>query len=112
VTSVVDPANLHRRGRKSWHKNGTDWRCDKIIKNILGLIVSETVLLCMGYTCLCGERVTAFRVQTNGAAGNRLSSKTVTCKNGHVRLVTVDQLRTLDHWIEETEDEQELATGT
>jgi hypothetical protein len=61
---------------------------------------------------LYGETVTAFRIQTNGAAGNRLSSKTVTCKNGHVRVITVDQLRTLDHWIEETEEEQELVTGT
>ena len=53
-----------------------------------------------------------FRIQTNGTAGNRLSSKTVTCKNGHVRVVTVEQLRMLDHWLEETEDEQEMATGT
>ncbi len=74
--------------------------------------MGDAVLLCMGYTCLCGEKVTVFRVQTNTAAGNRIFRKTVTCKNGHVRVVTIDQLRTLDHWVEETEDEQVLATGT
>jgi hypothetical protein len=68
--------------------------------------------VCMGYICLCGEEVTVFRIPTSTATDNRISRKTVTCKNGHVRVVTVDQLRMLDHWIEETEDEQELATGT
>ena len=74
--------------------------------------MSDSVLVCMGYTCLCGEKVTVFRIPTSTPAGNRISSRTVSCKHGHVRVVTVDQLRMLDHWIEETEDEQELATGT
>lgn len=69
-------------------------------------------LLCMGYICLCGEQVTVFRIRTSGAAPNRITGKTVTCKNGHARVVTVDQLATLDHWVEGTEDRQELATGT
>ncbi len=60
------------------------------------------VLLCMGYTCLCGEKVTVFRIPTSSAADSRISGKTVTCKKGHVRVVTIDQLRTLDHWVEET----------
>ena len=74
--------------------------------------MEESFLLCMGYTCLCGETVTVFQIQTNRAAPNRISAKTVTCKNGHARVVTVDQLAMLDHWVEETEDERELATGT
>jgi len=73
--------------------------------------MEESVLLCMGYTCLCGERVTVFRIQTSATIPSRITGKTVTCKNGHARLVTIDQLATLDHWVEEIE-EQELATGT
>lgn len=72
----------------------------------------DSVLLCMGYTCFCGEKVTAFRIRTNGALPNRIASITVTCQNGHARLVTVDQLATLEHWVEGIEDQQELATGT
>ena len=70
-------------------------------------------MFCLGYDCLCGERVTVFRVRTTRAAPNRIASKTVTCKNGHARVVTVDQLATLDHWVEEWKDQQEeLTTGT
>jgi len=76
------------------------------------LFMCDTVLLCMGYSCLCGDKVTVFRIQTNAAVPNRITRKTVTCKNGHARVVTIDQLATLDHWVEEIEEEQELATGT
>jgi hypothetical protein len=76
-----------------------------------GYSVSDSaLLLCIGYTCMCGERVTVFRVQMNQTASNRLLKKIVTCKNGHIRTVTVDQLVTLDHWVEEIE-EQEFAAG-
>jgi len=71
----------------------------------------RALLLCIGYTCLCGERVTVFRIQTNRTVPNHLSTRIVTCNKGHCRTVTVDQLVTLDHWVEEIE-EQELATGT
>ena len=74
-------------------------------------VSDSALLLCIGYTCLCGEQVTVFRVQMNQAASNRLFTRIVTCKNGHIRTVTVDQLAALDHWVEEIE-EQELATGT
>jgi len=67
--------------------------------------------LCIGYTCPCGQQVTVFRIQMNQAASSRLFTRIVTCRNGHCRNVTVDQLVTLDHWVEEIE-EQELATGT
>jgi hypothetical protein len=70
--------------------------------------MQDSVFVCMGYTCLCGEKVTVFRIPTSTPSGNRIRRKTVTCKNGHVRVVTVDQLRMLDYWIEE----EELATGT
>lgn len=65
------------------------------------------LLLCMGYTCLCGEKVTVFRIQTNRAVRNCISDKTVACKHGHVRVVTVEQLRTLDHWLEAYADQNE-----
>jgi len=74
--------------------------------------MSDSVLLCMGYTCLCGEKVTVFRIQTNAAVANRITGKTVTCKSGHARAVTIEQLATLDHWVEGIQDEQELGTGT
>jgi hypothetical protein len=46
----------------------------------------------------------------NQPVPNHLLKRTVTCRNGHTRTVTVDQLVTLDHWVEEKE-KQELATG-
>jgi hypothetical protein len=73
-------------------------------------VSDSTLLLCIGYTCLCGEQVTVFRIQMNQSLPNRLLKKIVTCRNGHIRTVTVDQLATLDHWVEEIE-KQELATG-
>lgn len=74
--------------------------------------MSDTVfLLRMGYTCLCGEKVKLFRIRMNRATPNRTYTRIVTCKNGHIRTVTVDQLASLDHWVEEIE-EQALATGT
>jgi len=77
-----------------------------------GRSVGDTgFFLCIGYTCFCGERVTVFRIQTNRIVPNHLSTRIVTCNKGHCRTVTVDQLDTLDHWVEEIE-EQELATGT
>jgi len=34
------------------------------------------------------------------------------CKNWHIRMITVGQLATLAHWVEEIDDQPELATGT
>jgi hypothetical protein len=75
------------------------------------MIEMEKFFLCLGYTCACGEKVTVFRLPINFGIQDYISSKTVTCMKGHTRSVTIDQLATLDHWVEKIEDE-ELKTGT
>ncbi len=65
--------------------------------------MNDAFLLCLGYTCLCAERVTVFELPVNSAKQVSLSEKTVSCRNGHTRTVTVDQLGTLDHWIDTEE---------
>jgi hypothetical protein len=61
---------------------------------------SDSFLLCLGYTCMCGERVFVFKLPVNSGKQIAISPKTVSCRNGHSRTVTVDQLGTLDHWID------------
>ncbi len=65
--------------------------------------MNDTFLLCLGYTCMCGERVTVFELPVNSGKQIALSTKTVSCRNGHSRTVTVDQLGTLDHWLDADE---------
>ncbi len=65
--------------------------------------MNDSFLLCLGYTCMCGERVTVFELPVNSGKQVALSTKTVSCQNGHSRTVTVDQLGTLDHWIDTDE---------
>jgi hypothetical protein len=61
-------------------------------------------VLCLGYTCPCGERVTVFRLSMYSDTVNYVSTKTVSCRRGHPRTVTLDQLALLDDWTEEAED--------
>jgi len=68
------------------------------------------LFLRLGYACLCGEQVTVFRLPMHSGMPIAVATKTVSCRNGHPRTVTVDQLGTLDHWTEE--HEEELKTGT
>jgi hypothetical protein len=68
-------------------------------------------VLCLGYTCPCGQKVTVFRLSMPSPHTARISPRAVSCCNGHPRSVTLDQLATLDHWVEQVEDE-ELKTGT
>jgi len=72
--------------------------------------VTNQFRLCLGYTCLCGEQVTVFRLPMHSGMPISVATKTVCCSNGHSRRVTIDQLVTLDHWTEE--QEEELKTGT
>ncbi len=69
----------------------------------------DTFLLRLGYTCLCGERVTVFELPVNSGKQIAVSPKTVSCRNGHSRTVTVDQLSTLDHWIDARSEEVSVA---
>lgn len=69
----------------------------------------EMIHLRLGYTCLCGERVTVFELPVNSGKQIAISPKTVTCRNGHSRRVTVDQLGTLDHWLDVAGEELGVA---
>ncbi len=40
----------------------------------------NTFLLCLGYTCTCGERVTVFELPVNSGKQVALSTKTVSCR--------------------------------
>jgi len=66
--------------------------------------------LCLGYPCLCGEWVTVFRLPMNSGMPISVTTKTVSCSNGHPRTVTVEQFGTLDHWTEE--HKEAIRTGT
>jgi hypothetical protein len=70
------------------------------------MMMNAEFVLCLGYTCSCGQRVTVFRLPTPSAEAIHLSPKAVTCRSGHARWVTVDQLATLEHWVEQVEDEE------
>ena len=67
----------------------------------------DVQVLCLGYRCACGERVTVFRVLQETIT--LLDTKVVTCGNGHPRTVSPDQFWTLEEW---TETEKQPATGT
>ena len=64
-------------------------------------------VLCFGYDCACGERVTVFRLPDG--TSTPLQTKVVTCRKGHTRTVAPEQFWTLEEW---TETEEESATGT
>jgi hypothetical protein len=65
---------------------------------------TDFLVLCLGYTCLCGERVTVFRFPVYSDRQVVVSTKTVSCRNGHPRTVTLDQLGVLEDWTEEAEE--------
>ncbi len=73
--------------------------------------INAEFFLCLGYKCSCGQRVTVFRLPTPATETVKISSRAVSCRNGHARWVTLDQLAMLDHWVEQVED-KELKTGT
>ncbi len=70
---------------------------------------SDSFFLCLRYTCMCGERVIVFQLPVNSGKQIAVSPKTVSCRNGHSRTVTVDQLGTLDHWLDAARDELGIA---
>jgi hypothetical protein len=64
----------------------------------------------LGYTCVCGERVRAFRLK-NGEANQLPETLTVACPNGHTATFTAKQVGLLELIVEEPialtpEDEQ------
>ncbi len=65
-----------------------------------GASVDDIFHLCLGYTCTCGDRVIVFELPMNTGRQLAVSAKTVSCRNGHSRTVTLDQLGSLDHWVE------------
>jgi hypothetical protein len=65
---------------------------------------TDFLVLCLGYTCLCGGRVTVFRFPMYSGTQVLVSTKTVSCRNGHPRTVTLDQLGVLEDWTEEAEE--------
>ena len=55
--------------------------------------------LCIGYHCVCGDRVEVARVLQGSDVPSQLpASVTVTCRQGHVATITADQLAALEHW--------------
>jgi len=55
---------------------------------------------CFGYTCSCGEKVTAFRLPVNLQVNIPQIEMTVRCSNGHKRMIREDQFGQLEHWTE------------
>jgi hypothetical protein len=50
-----------------------------------------------------------FKLPVNSGGQIAVSLKTVSCRKGHSRTVTVDQLGTLDHWIDAAGEELNVA---
>jgi hypothetical protein len=56
-------------------------------------------VLCLGYRCVCGERVEVARLLQGDPVAKELPmTATVTCNQGHVATVTADQFAMLEHW--------------
>ena len=54
----------------------------------------------IGFTCICGERVTVYRLVAG--KGNILpSSISVSCRNGHAATFLPEQFGFLDDWMDE-----------
>jgi hypothetical protein len=67
-------------------------------------------IICLGYHCICGEKVAVARLAQGNDFGSPLpTAATVSCSKGHIATVTADQFAVLDHWEEEAADEQGLS---
>jgi hypothetical protein len=55
---------------------------------------------CFGYTCTCGEKVTAFRIPMNLQVEISRVEMTIHCANGHERKIQESQMEQLDQWTE------------
>jgi hypothetical protein len=57
--------------------------------------------LCIGYRCVCGERVAVARFFPGADHTNAYpATLSVTCSHGHAVTVTADQFALLEHWEE------------
>jgi hypothetical protein len=57
--------------------------------------------LCVGYRCVCGEKVSIARFFPGENHTNAYPATiTVSCSQGHAATVTADQFAVLDHWEE------------
>ena len=69
-------------------------------------------VLCLGYRCVCGERVEVARlVQGDPVAHQLPAAATVTCNHGHVATITADHFALLEHWTE-NHDQPEMVRGS
>jgi hypothetical protein len=67
-------------------------------------------ILCLGYQCICGEKVAVARLTQGDDFDSPLpAAATVSCSRGHVATVTADQFAVLEHWEEEGEDERDVS---
>jgi hypothetical protein len=63
-------------------------------------------VLCLGYQCVCGEKVAVARLAQGEDFGEPLPPRvTVSCSRGHVATVTADQFAVLEHWEGDTEQD-------
>ncbi len=59
-------------------------------------------VLALGYTCICGERVTLLEM-TRGETMHLPMKITACCPNGHVSTFTATQIGALELWAEHAE---------
>jgi hypothetical protein len=59
----------------------------------------EPVIVALGYTCFCGERVRVFHV-TPGT-NQLLHPVSVSCPNGHTATFRPEQIASLELWVDE-----------
>ena len=65
-------------------------------------------ILCLGYQCICGEKVAVARLAQGEDFDSPLPpAATVSCSRGHIATVTADQFAVLEHWEEEDKEERD-----
>ena len=59
-------------------------------------------VLCIGYQCFCGAKVTVVRLARVDDIAEPIPAKqTVSCSQGHVATVSANQFAALEHWEED-----------
>ncbi len=64
--------------------------------------IMQSAFLVLGYTCVCGERVTLWEME-RGRTAQLPSRMTASCRNGHVSTFTPAQVGALESWTEPRE---------
>jgi hypothetical protein len=69
-------------------------------------------IICLGYHCICGEKVAVARLAQGDDFGEPIPpAATVSCSRGHIATVTADQFAVLEHWEEEEGAEERDLNG-